>query len=111
VSEWHIGPVLPTSAKGHCAFVTSWAVKICGAPASDHYLMENPRYCMFVCAGHTDRVATLSHPVDGHPVTAECLHPESEWQESTPSRPGFCFVPAADVELLEGVRELTATRG
>jgi hypothetical protein len=99
-----LGPVLPTSAKGHCGFVTSWAIRMCGAPATVHYLYDNPVHNMFACADHAGRVAVVFPPVDQHPVAAECVHPGSEWRMSG-SRAGFCFVSAEDVELAYSLEE------
>jgi hypothetical protein len=98
-----LGPVLPTSAKGHCGFVTSWAVHMCGAPATAHYLID-PGSNMFACAQHADRVAVVFPPFDGHPVASECVHPGSEWRMSG-ARAGFCFVPTEDVELAHSLEE------
>jgi hypothetical protein len=99
-----LGPVLPTTAKGHCGFVTSWAVHMCGAPATTHYLYDNPVHNKFACAQHAGRVAVVFPPVDGHPVAAECVHPGSEWRMSG-VRTGFCYVPAEDVELAHSLEE------
>jgi hypothetical protein len=99
-----LGPVLPTTAKGHCGFVTSWAVRMCGAPATVHYLYANPVHNMFACADHAARVAVVFPPVDGHPVASECVHPASEWRMSG-VRTGFCYVPAEDVELAHSLEE------
>jgi hypothetical protein len=105
MSKGTLGPVLPTSAKGHCGFVTSWAVRICGAPATVHHLHDNPVCNMFVCDLHAGEADVLLGPVDRHPVAAECVHPGSEWLLSAGNRPGFCFVPAEDVELAHSLEE------
>jgi hypothetical protein len=102
-----IGPVLPTTAKGHCGFVTSWAVHMCGAPATIHYLYANPVHNKFACADHADRVAVVFPPVDRHPTSSECVHPGSEWRTSG-ARAGFCFVPTEDVELVTESQEVGA---
>lgn len=103
-----IGPPLPNSARGHCGFITSWAVTVCHAPASDHYLLT-PGSGMFVCTAHTPRVAELFHPVDRHPVTPECIHPASDWQQSTVNHTGFCHVPREDTELLKQLHTVEMT--
>lgn len=102
-----IGPVLPVSAKGHCGFVTSWAIRMCGAPATIHYLYDNPVHNMFACAEHAARVAVVFPPVDSHPVAGECVDPLSEWRLSG-VRVGFCFVPTEDVELVTESQEVGA---
>jgi hypothetical protein len=65
---------------------------------------------MFVCPEHAARARALFNSPDGHTVTAECVHPDAEWQDSSPSGPGFCFVPAEDVELLADIQR-TLVRG
>jgi hypothetical protein len=99
-----LGPVLPTSAKGHCGFVTSWAIRMCGAPATTHYLYDNPVHNKFACGEHAGRVAVVFPPVDRHPASSECVHPGSEWRMSG-ARAGFCFVPTEDVELAHSLEE------
>jgi hypothetical protein len=101
-----LGPVLPTTAKGHCGFVTSWAFHMCGAPATVHYLID-PGSNMFACAQHADRVAVVFPPVDRHPTSSECVHPGSEWRMSG-ARVGFCFVPSEGVELVNESQEVGA---
>jgi hypothetical protein len=102
-----LGPILPTTARGHCGFVTSWAVRICGAPATVHHLHDNPVCNMFVCDQHAGEAVVLLGPVDRHPVASECVHPGSEWRMSG-VRPGFCFVPSEDVELVNEFQEVGA---
>jgi hypothetical protein len=103
-----IGPVLPTTAKGHCGFTSSWALHMCGAPATTHHLHDNPVYNMFVCSQHEAVAADVFAPVDRHPVAAECVHPGSEWRVSG-NRTGFCYVPAEDVELASDSLERAGT--
>jgi hypothetical protein len=55
---------------------------------------------MFACQGHVARAVEVLDPLDRHPVTDECLHPSSVWQVTAPGRPGFCFVPEEDAEIL-----------
>ena len=110
-----LGDLLPTSAKGHCGFVSAWSARdnICRAPATDHYLVDHPegRCGLFVCAEHADRAAKLFKPLDRHPVSPECVHPTSVWQVSAPNRPGFCFVPEEDAEMIASLeRELADAR-
>ena len=109
-----LGGLLPASAKGHCGFVSSWSAPgdICRAPATDHLLVNHPegRCCLFVCAAHAPRAAKLFDPLDRHAVSPECVHQSSVWQASAPNRPGFCFVPEEDVEMItEAERELTGS--
>jgi hypothetical protein len=110
-----LGAPLPVSAKGHCGFVSSWSApgQTCHAPASEHYLVrDGGDVCtMFVCPAHAPRAADLFEPLDRHPVDGACLHRDAVWQTSAPNRPGFCFVPEEDAELLAGLeRELTDSR-
>jgi hypothetical protein len=102
-----IGPVLPATAKGHCGFVTSWAVRICGAPATVHHLHDNPVCNMFVCGQHAGEADALLRPVDRHPVASECIHPLSEWRVSG-DRVGFCYVPSEEVEIVTVSQEVGA---
>jgi hypothetical protein len=79
---------------------------MCRAPASVHFLMDHPDGpCgMFACPDHA---AAVLGPLDRHSVTDECVHPSSIWQTTAPNRPGFCFVPEEDTEILASLEAVT----
>jgi hypothetical protein len=109
----YLGALLPAHAKGHCGFVSSWSAPgdTCRAPAVQHFLVDHPeRRCgVFACGEHAQRLAELFDPLDAHAVTEECVHSSSVWQVTAPGRPGFCFVPTEDAEILESLEDRITT--
>jgi hypothetical protein len=100
-----IGPVLPSTSRGHCGFITSWAVTECYGPAVEHHLFDRPGGSgMFVCADHAAKARAVFAPADLHPVSGECVDPGSEWQLSS-ARAGFCFVPVEGVVFVSEFEE------